>query len=328
MKLNLIFRSVNNRKYSIETVFNNLLPFISEKLDVNVVKLPYKGADPTSLLKNLNYLKKVKSQVNHITGHVHYAAFLNPRNTVLTVHDIKSALTGSFVKRLYVLCLWFWIPCLLVKRITVISEFSKNELGKIVPFAKSKIRVIFNSYNQNFEFAPKSFNSIKPSILLIGVKPNKNLERTISALASINCQINIIGKITQSQMELLQELNIDYVNSYDLNDDQMKQAYIDCDLLVFASTYEGFGMPIIEAQSIGRPVVTSCIGAMREVAGGSSCLIDPYDVDSIQCGVMKIIEDSVYRKNLISSGLKNVRRFQPEVIAQSYISLYQEFYES
>jgi len=91
---------------------------------------------------------------------------------------------------------------------------------------------------------------------------------------------------------------------------------------LFASTYEGFGMPIIEAQAIGRPVITSNIGAMKEVALDTACLVDPYDVESIKNGIQKLIRDEAYRDLMIKKGLKNVERFSLETISNQYIALY------
>jgi glycosyltransferase involved in cell wall biosynthesis len=97
-----------------------------------------------------------------------------------------------------------------------------------------------------------------------------------------------------------------------------------CDLLVFASTFEGFGLPIVEAQATGRPVVTSNIMSMPEVAGDAACLVDPFNVSSIREGVLKVINDSDYRNALVKAGFENVKRFQPEQIARQYAELYHE----
>ena len=83
-----------------------------------------------------------------------------------------------------------------------------------------------------------------------------------------------------------------YVNYTNLSQEAIIQQYIDCDMLSFVSTYEGFGMPIIEAQAIGRPVITSNIGAMKEVALDTACLVDPYDVESIKNGIQKLIREN------------------------------------
>lgn len=94
--------------------------------------------------------------------------------------------------------------------------------------------------------------------------------------------------------------------------------------MLFPSTYEGFGLPIIEAQATGRPVLTSKLEPMSSVAGDAACLVDPYSVESIRAGVKKIIENESYRNELIEKGFKNVERFQLKNVTKQYIDLYQE----
>ena len=95
-------------------------------------------------------------------------------------------------------------------------------------------------------------------------------------------------------------------------------------MLVFVSTYEGFGLPILEAEATGRPVLTSNIMAMPEVAGDGACLVDPYNITAIRKGTLKVINDSSYRKELVQHGFENVKRFRPEKIAAQYVELYKQ----
>jgi len=108
----------------------------------------------------------------------------------------------------------------------------------------------------------------------------------------------------------------------------MYKQYVECDLLLFASTYEGFGLPIIEAQSVGRPVVTSNFGSMEEVAGDSACLVDPYDINSIRAGILRVINDVEYRLKLVRLGLDNIKKYSIELISNDYVSLYDEILDT
>ena len=117
---------------------------------------------------------------------------------------------------------------------------------------------------------------------------------------------------------------IEYSSAANLSVDEMVKEYINCDLCTFVSTYEGFGLPIVEAQATGRPVVTSNILSMPEVAGEAACLVDPFNVSSIRAGILKVINDSVYRDWLVQCGFENVKRFRPETIAKQYINVYRE----
>ena len=104
----------------------------------------------------------------------------------------------------------------------------------------------------------------------------------------------------------------------------MVEKYRNCDVVCFVSTYEGFGMPIVEAQSVGRVVLTSNISSMPEVAGNAACLVDPFSIGEIRRGLDQIINDSVYRDDLVKKGFENCARFDPKQIATQYYDLYKE----
>jgi len=78
----------------------------------------------------------------------------------------------------------------------------------------------------------------------------------------------------------------------------------------------------VEAQAVGRPVVTSNRCSMPEVAGDAACFVDPESIESIRRGVVRVLEERPYRESLIEKGLENVKRFAPARIAAQYADLY------
>ena len=78
------------------------------------------------------------------------------------------------------------------------------------------------------------------------------------------------------------------------------------------SLYEGFGLPILEAQAVGRPIVTSSWDPMRSVAGQGALLVDPEDVEEIREGVLAIVNNAELQSKLVSKGLENVKRYEPK----------------
>jgi glycosyltransferase involved in cell wall biosynthesis len=322
MKVTFFFRKKTPAFNSIEELFGAITTRLSAHIESAIVSMPSERADVRGLIKNLRWAYTSRGQINHITGHVNYIGLVTGPKTLLTIHDVQSSFNGNGLHRFFMKLVWYWLPALFVKRISVISEFSKKELIKIIPFAKHKIHVVYNPVKKELQYTPKVFNSKKPVILHIGTKPNKNLENTIKALEKLSCTLHIIGKLSQDQIVLLEKCNIDYKNECFIPYHQIIKAYEDCDLLSFASTYEGFGMPIIEAQAIGRPVLTSNIGAMQEVAHNSACSVNPFNVEAIRNGIQHIIENEAYRDDLIQKGLKNTERFQLEKITSSYLALY------
>ena len=82
-------------------------------------------------------------------------------------------------------------------------------------------------------------------------------------------------------------------------------------------------MPIVEAQQAGRPVLTSDLSPMKEVAGGAACLVDPSSVPSIRAGLVRLLQDEAYRHALVNKGFQNVQQYHPGAVAERYLALYQ-----
>lgn len=276
-------------------------------------------------IRNMLDAAKHQSSVNHITGDVHYLALaLDGRRTLLTIHDCASLERLRGLRLALMKFFWFTLPMRRSRLVTVISESTRHELLRNVHCHPAKIRIVYDCVGEEFIPSPKSFNENEPEILHLGTKPNKNLERLAQALAGLPCRLNIIGALTGAQVELLKECHIRHANTPRATDAELLQAFQKCDLVAFVSTYEGFGLPIVEAQAVGRPVVTSNLLSMPEVAGDAACLVDPFNVQSIRDGILRVWHDAGYRKKLVAAGLVNARRFSPTAIAAQYAAIYAE----
>jgi glycosyltransferase involved in cell wall biosynthesis len=97
---------------------------------------------------------------------------------------------------------------------------------------------------------------------------------------------------------------------------------------VFPSLYEGFGLPVLEAQACGCPVITSTTSSLPEVAGGAALLVDPLDVGAIAAAMARVAVDPARRESLIERGFANVRRFSWAACAQSVMSVVEQSMES
>ncbi|HMN24927.1 MAG TPA: glycosyltransferase, partial [Ignavibacteriaceae bacterium] len=170
----------------------------------------------------------------------------------------------------------------------------------------------------------KPFNKEKPVILFIGSAPNKNLKRLIQSLEGINCKLEIIGKVPDEEIDLLNDSKVDYNICTGLTEDEVIKKYEECDILSLVSTYEGFGMPIVEANIVGRPVITSNCYAMLEIAGDAALLVNPFNIEEIKNGILKIITDDNFRNILCEKGYKNSRRFIISNISDKYLNLYKK----
>lgn len=310
--------------FSIEGLFEEIRAKMS-KYQVEVVTCPAFSQGLFPRIKNTWFAARHQGQVNHITGDVHYLALgLKKQRTILTIHDCAFMRHQNPLARKVLKWFWLQLPVWRSRYVTVISQATKNEVLQYVPNCPpEKIIIIPDAISQAYQVAPKPFNNIKPQVLLVGTKKNKNLNRSIAALKGIPCKVHLIGQERKSIKALLEGYQIDYQWSTRLSNEAMLTAYQNADLLLFASTLEGFGMPIVEAQAVGRPVITSNISSMPEVAGSGACLVDPFDVDCIRAGIQRVIDDQQYRAYLVEKGFENVKRFRAEVVAKQYEGLYE-----
>lgn len=325
MKVVFFHRKPKNNNFSVETTFQITRDAMPVEVNCVVAQSRFESKGFFRRLYNIFEAAFRQGDVNHITGDVHFLSYLLRRNkTLLTVLDCVFLYNSKGLKRFFLRLLWGVIPEKRVALISVISQATKNELLECINCNPDKIRVVPVCISPSFTRADKTFNDDKPRILHIGTNENKNLIRLVRALEAVNCQLEVIGRLSARQLEELKKNRIDFVNSYDLTNGEMIQKYNECDLLAFVSTYEGFGMPILEANAVGRPVITSNIYSMPEVAGDSACVVDPYDIADIRAGILKILNDETYRETLIRNGYRNTLRFNPKEVARQYYELYKE----
>jgi len=325
MRVTFFQRCPQSANFSIERLFVDVRHALPEGVDAKVAISRFPSRGPWRRIYNIIEAVFRQGDVNHITGDVHFLAFLlRKRRTLLTICDLVSLHRLRGLRRAVLFFFWYWLPVRRVALISVISESTKQDLLEHVKVDPGKVRVIYCPVSDDFRSAPKEFNATKPIILQIGTGSNKNLQRVAEALSTVSCHIRIVGKLNDAQAAAMQQCGVEYSFVSDISDQEVVEEYRRCDMLVFASTYEGFGLPIVEAQATGRPVVTSTVCSMPEVAGDAACLVDPFDVSSIRGGILKIIRNSAYRDELIQRGFENVQRFRADIIAAQYVDIYRK----
>ncbi len=323
MKLHYFFRKASPVFHSIEEQFYAIQRELPKSVEYKNIYARHhsKGIIKRMLITIQTAFNQV--DINHITGDIHFVALLlKKKKTILTVHDIGSVLKGSGIKFKILKYVWFSMPFKRVQYITVISEFTKKEILQKFKIAPQKIVVIPDCVSAQIKYSDYEFNVKCPNILQIGTKDNKNLKHLVPALKNISCKLTIVGKLSAEHIKLLKANNIDYENFMDLSFEEIIKLYQKSDLLTFASTYEGFGVPILEAQASGRPVITSNMSPMKEVAGEAALFVNPYSEEEITQAVNMLMKDKALREKLIQEGLKNVKKYSAKSVAEQYFQLY------
>jgi glycosyltransferase involved in cell wall biosynthesis len=311
-------------QFSMECLFENLRNSMRELgHDVVALEAPYHSKGFWRRVANMVWAARHRRDVNHITGDVHYLALGLPRSrTILTIHDCHSLERLRGWKRWLLRLFWYDLPIRRAAVVTVISEETKRQLLRHVRTPEHRIEVVPNAVGRIFKPCPRPFRAECPQILQIGTRSNKNVSRLVQALQGLDCRLKIIGPLDQELRDSLARSGISYDAVTQLDEAGMFRAYCECDIVSFVSTYEGFGMPIVEAQAVERPVVTSNCSSMPEVAGEGACLVDPFDVGSIRQGFERVINDRAYRESLVEHGRANRQRFDGDQVARRYIELY------
>ena len=309
--------------YSIELLFDNIAARVSAKAQFSVTK--QEMPTENNFIRNMVFALRNRGGLNHITGDIHYIALvLGRRRTILTIHDcvFLTRYNKRNFKYWFIRFFWYQLPIWASRSVTVISEKTKRELMMLTGVKPDKFRVIPNFYDPKFQYVPQTFHKARPKILQIGTKSNKNINNLIEAIKFIPCELHTVGILEEDTLEMLRENKIEYKSYDNISFEKLNQLYIDCDIVTFISTYEGFGLPILEACAVGRPLVTSCISPMNEIAEDAAVKVNPYNVFDIRRGLLKIIEDDSFREELIIKGRKLAEKYHINAVQQMYEMLY------
>ncbi len=314
-----------NANYSLEFIFDDVRSRLKDRIEAHAVIAPcYSNGLTRRVLIAVHALLK-QGEVNHVTGDITFVVpVLDGHRTLLTMLDCGNVLGSRGLKRFLLKSLWLDLPVRHATLVTTISEQARREILELTGCEPEKVVVVPVAISDRFVFTPKPALSDPPRILAVGTSPNKNLKRLIPALEGIACILVMIGTPLQGTAELLRKHRVVYETHVGLSAAGVREQYERADVVAFASTYEGFGMPILEGQAVGRPVVTSNVSSMPEVAGDGALLVDPLDIASIREGILRVLSDADLRASLVERGRKNVERFNSRCIAAQYLSLYEE----
>lgn len=228
--------------------------------------------------------------------------------------------------------------------IVAISRATASDIVENLGVQEDKIEVLYQGTTMLQKATTEEVGALREKfgldrdyILFVGrIEPRKNLPRVLKAfeISGLYRDLDLVlaGPPGWHMSQFNEAFNflscrdsvriLDYVQDRDL-----AALYSGARLFVFASLKEGFGLPILEAMSVGCPVLTSNCSSMPEVAGDAALYVDPFDIDSISNGLLKIANDSELRSRLSRSGKERVAEFTWEKTAEKMIQIYRRAYE-
>jgi glycosyltransferase involved in cell wall biosynthesis len=321
--VHFVFRKPASTSNSIEFLFRKIAVELQNYIQAKEVVLPFLSTGFRNRIRNAFYLRRFSEGIIHITGDTYYAILgVRKCKKMITIHDLSFLdRTKGFKKKLLKL-FWVTLPVKYAHCITVVSEATKSAVLKETNADPHKIHVITNFVDDIYQPVKRNFNDVRPRILQVGTDFNKNIMNLADSLQGIPCTLVIIGKLNAAQKKKLEETGISYVNRHSLSLEELHKEYVQADLLSFISTVEGFGLPVVEAQSAGLPVITSNCSSLPEVAGKGALLVDPHDVKSMRRGFMELINNDALRQQIVKEGYENAKRFSVKKVAAAYLELY------
>jgi glycosyltransferase involved in cell wall biosynthesis len=200
-----------------------------------------------------------------------------------------------------------------------VSEATRSDLAKYYARFANKATVIHEAGALIHEGTAQEFSPVKaPYAIYVGnISPNKNPALLVAALKILGAQgipLSVIH-VGRDELALLSSAltaaglttSVETING--LSDAELAAAYRAAQCLVVTSTYEGFCLPVVEAQALGVPVICSDIAVLREVAGEGALFVDPYDADALADQLNAIMIDPALRARLSNAGRHNAGRF-------------------
>ncbi len=223
-----------------------------------------------------------------------------------------------------------------------ISQATKNDILRFFNLNEDKIRVVYQSYNPIFskqatdeekKIVREKYSLPKQFILYVGtIEPRKNALRILMAMDKFNIDfpIVLVGRFKSAyKKKIFRFLNnslvknrVYFVNNVEFAD--LPAIYQQAIFFVYPSLYEGFGIPVIEAQRSGVPVITSNVSSLPEAAGPHSILVDPLSIDELGTAMLTLLNDSLLRNQMAEKGKIYVQKFSEKNFADNLMRVYQE----
>ncbi len=297
--------------------------------------------------------KKLGCQLLHCTSNT--APIFTSIPLVVTLHDIiymeSSYLkilrgTGSLYQKFGNAYRKIFVPKIVRKsrKIITVSNFEKNRIGQFFGMGSdSRLEAVYNGVSEHFKpvTEPLELKRVKDKyhlpdhyfFFLGNTDPKKNTKGALKAYSDFLKQTGLDIKLVMLDYDrpelekLLDEIgdreliNQIVLTGYVVNTD-LPTIYCQCELFLYPSLRESFGIPMLEAMGCGVPVITSNTSSMPEVAGDAALIIDPYKPEEITAAMISIQSEPELKAALIGKGLLQAAKFSWKAMAEHVLEIY------
>lgn len=247
---------------------------------------------------------------------------------IITVHDFTYEKFSTGIRK-FIHCLSKRYALNKADHIICISENTKRDLLELYPkIQEDKIHIIYNGASDDFFVINDEKRRYSPDsehfIVYVGSRSNyKNFNLAVEASAISNIKLKIVGgKLNTKEMSYVQSvLGNNFEELGYIENSRLNEIYNKAFALIYPSSYEGFGLPIVEAQKAGCPVLCLNNSSIKEIIGEKEQLVNNADPYSISVQITKL-KNPQYREDIIKKGLDNSKRFSWNQTFKQYYELY------
>lgn len=358
MKIAFDTRPMKFKGTGISIYTRNIYESLSEKRDPKYIfidgpldTIPTKRGRVKFLLWNhitlSRILKKEKVDIYHATRELEIPLF-KVCKYISTIHDTVPYI---YQKEYYKSKLSWWICYGLKMKIAIKnsdiiitdSEYSKNDIIKYFKVDPNKIKLVYLSADKKFKIVEnnvveeirKKFKLDNNERYILGIGGKEFRKNVVSLIKAFNkykaynnddVKLIIVGK--QGVDDKVNNMNKDVIYTGFVEDNELVALYNGATAFVYPSLYEGFGLPPLEAMACGTAVITSNTTSIPEVVGDAAYLVNPEDVNEISIGIDKVINNEDLRKELISKGFEQLKKFTHENTVNEIEKVYMELSSS
>jgi glycosyltransferase involved in cell wall biosynthesis len=273
---------------------------------------------------------------------VNFSAFSSQTRKVVTVHDLSFIQHPEFFDWKHQLWHRLSQPLNQIKKadhVIAVSEHTKRDCIELLGVPEEKITVIYEALSTptppplTTSTIRETYNLPEKFLLYLGtIEPRKNITSIIQALDDVHETIPLViaGKKGWKYDEILKEaaLRKDRVMFIDYVPAQDKFALLQAaTLFVWPSFYEGFGIPPLEAQAMGTPVITAANSSLVEVVGDSAFLVNPDLVNQLSFAINELLSNPELYASYVEKGYTNIQRFSWQKAAQETLEVFKNVCE-